>query len=124
MVKGSEAKPCEATANAVRSSCASEERAEEILRKAFEGILENDIGDLTMRQMAIFVNVSTTDGMTMSDLAKILDISMSSISRSVDALSNKGIVQRKRKGKYVHLHMTPRGKAVIGRAVASINSEF
>lgn len=110
-----------AATNPVRTTCDSEWRASEILRKAFEGILENDICDLTMRQMAIYMNVSTKDGMTMSDLAKILDISMSSISRSVDALASKGVVRRQREGKYVRIFMTPRGKAVIGRAISSIN---
>ena len=105
---------------AVRSVCDGELQAGHMLRKVFNSILENDICDLTMRQMAIYINVSTQDSMTMTELANILNISMSSISRSVDALENKGVVRRDRKGKYVHVYATPRGRAVIGRAIAAI----
>lgn len=109
-----------ANAVAARSACDREEFAEEVLRRAFEGIVENDLSDLTMRQMAILMSVAAHTNLNMSDLALGLDISMSSVSRSVDALSSKGVVRRQRNGKFVNLHITPRGKAVIGRAIGSI----
>ena len=112
-IEGSEAK-------AARTTCDREARAGQVLKDAFAGILENDIGDLTMRQMAIFMNVSESNGLTMSDIAKLLNISMSSISRSVDALENKKVIRRKRDGKYVRLYLRPRGEAMIGRALSSI----
>ena len=121
MGRAKTAETARSSTNPVRTACDSEYRAGEILRLAFEGLLENDICDLTMRQMAIYMNVSTKDGMTISDLAKNLNISMSSISRSVDALASKNVVRRQREGKYVKIFMTPRGKAVIGRAISSIN---
>lgn len=109
---------------AARTTCDREARAGQVLKDAFAGILENDIGDLTMRQMAIFMNVSEANGLTMSDIAKILNISMSSISRSVDALENKKVIKRKRDGKYVRLYLRPRGEAMIGRALSSITKHL
>tara|TARA_B100000378_G_scaffold77821_1_gene60679 strand:+ start:486 stop:860 length:375 start_codon:yes stop_codon:yes gene_type:complete len=109
-----------AEAKAARTTCDREAHAGKVLKDAFTGILENDIGDLTMRQMAIFMHVSEANGLSMSDIAKLLNISMSSISRSVDALENKKVIRRKRDGKYVRLFLRPRGEAMIGRALSSI----
>ena len=113
-----------ADAKAARTTCEREALAGQVLKDAFAGILENDIGDLTMRQMAIFMNVSESNGLTMTDIAKMLNISMSSISRSVDALENKKVLKRKRDGKYVRLYLRPRGEAMIGRALASITKHL
>ena len=107
-----------------RTVCDREVLAGRILKDAFGGILENTIGDLTMRQMAIFMNVSETNGMTMSDISKVLNISMSSISRSVDALENKKVIRRQRDGKYVRLFLRPRGEAMMGRALSSITKHL
>ena len=111
-------------AKAARTTCGREALAGQVLKDAFCGILENDIGDLTMRQMAIFMNVSESNGLTMSQIAKLLNISMSSISRSVDALENRKVIKRKRDGKYVRLYLCPRGEAMIGRALSSITKHL
>jgi DNA-binding MarR family transcriptional regulator len=110
-----------AAENAIRSSCESENRANELLCMAFEGIIENEMSDLTMRQMAIFMNVSRQDGMVISELAKRLNVPLSSISRSVDVLTTKGVVKRDRQGRNVHIYMTHRGWALVGRTISSIS---
>lgn len=102
----------------------SEDHAGRLLTLVFEGIISNGMGDLTMRQMAIFLSVSNKDGLTLTEISKRFNISISSVSRSVDVLTTKGVLRRNRDGRFVQLFMTPKGKAVIGRAISSINKHL
>lgn len=108
--------------DSIRSCSGTEQKAGELISIVFEGILGNPICEFNMRQMAIFLRVSRKSGCYVTDISNALNLPMSSISRSVDVLEARGVVRRKRIGKYVQVHMTPKGKALVGQAISTINN--
>ncbi len=106
-----------------RTSSTTEHHASELLRLVFLGILDNDFGDLTMRQMAILLLVSVKR-LPIGEIATLLSIPAASVSKSCDMLQRKKVVMRQREGKSVFVRITPRGKAVVGRAVSTITGQI
>lgn len=106
---------------AIRSHCDKEDQATYLIQMVFERIIDGDLSDLTMRQMAIFMNVAESESVSMTDIMSELSLPKSNVSRSVDVLEAKGIVKRKREGKFVKIAMTPQGRAAIGRVISSLS---
>lgn len=70
--------------------------------------------DLTMRQVAILVQI-TQNPLEMTPLAEKLGLSLPSVSRSMDMLERLKLARRIRKGRNVTAAATPLGSARIGR---------
>ena len=108
-----------AIADQARSSSTDEHLAGELLQKAIIGIIRNGHGDLTMRQMAILL-LTREKKINITDLAKLLGISLSSVSRSANTLERKKFIRRKRVDRNVFINTTPKGEAIIGKSVMEV----
>lgn len=89
-----------------------------VLDKVICGYIREEGDDLSMRQMAVLLQIAQAP-MEITPLANQLRLSLSSVSRSIDALVKLRLVKRVRKGRNVTASTTPLGEAKVGRLVAN-----
>ena len=98
----------------------SERQAAMLVTKMFNGLVNTQCGELTMRQMAILLE-SSHQPFGVSEIAEKLRISKSSVSRSCDFLEKNKLIRRSRQSsddsRRVSIEPTPQGLALIGKAL-------
>lgn len=70
---------------------------------------------ITLQMWRALAALSDRDGQTVGDLASRTSIEMSTLSRALDGLQKKKLVERRRRqgdGRIVTLHLTPAGRAL------------
>lgn len=90
-----------------------------ILDKVICGYIRDEGDDLSMRQMAVLIQIAQTP-MEVTPLAKQLQLSLSSVSRSIDALVKLKLAKRVRNGRNVTASTTPLGSAKVGRLISNL----
>jgi len=94
------------------------------LRKLFKAIqahsksIEKSCGLSSVRLWMLF-EISSTEGIKVSELASILSIHRSTCSNMLDKLEDKNLIYRKRSKsdqRAVHLYITEEGEAVLAKA--------
>lgn len=83
------------------------------------GYIRQEADDLSIRQIAVLVRIAQRP-MEITPLALELGLSLSTVSRSIDALEKLKLARRTRKGRYVTAHATPLGEAKVGRLMNSM----
>lgn len=105
----------------------TEDKAAGLITRMFQGLVSTQCGDLTMRQMAILLEASVQP-IGVSDLGEKLGIPKSSVSRSCDYLEKNDLIRRQRlipeDSRRVMIEPTPRGLALIGKAICCVASEI
>lgn len=98
------------------------DHSEEALVRTVEniicGYIKEEGDDLSVRQLAVLIRVAQIP-MVMTPLAADLGLSLSAVSRCVDALEKIKLARRQRKGKFVTVYATPLGQAKVGRLMAN-----
>lgn len=105
--------------SAILASVISEAHAQEVLRSAFIGIIDHGFDELTVRQLGILFLVRD-EKHAISDIAEKLSISISSASRSCTTLCTKKLTRSEPDGHKRMVSLTPKGEAMIGRAMTTI----
>lgn len=83
------------------------------------GYVQTEADDMTVRQMAILLEVSKKP-MEITPLSELLRIPLPSISQNLDKLVKLGYARRNRDGRKVTATVTPAGSAKIGRIMANV----
>lgn len=100
-----------------------EPRAEAMLQGALIGLVKAGFDELTLRQLTILFVIR--DGTTsISGIAASLGISMSSTSRSCSMLAYRGFCRGERLGKKKVMSLSPKGEAMIGRAITPLTTKI
>lgn len=82
------------------------------------GYIRQEGDDLSVRQLAVLVQIAQ-QRMEITPLANALGLSLSTVSRSIDALEKLKLARRERNGKFVTAIATPLGHAKVGRLMAN-----
>lgn len=82
------------------------------------GYIRQEGDDLSVRQLAVLVQIAQQP-MEITPLANSLGLSLSTVSRSIDALEKLKLARRARNGKFVTAIATPLGHAKVGRLMAN-----
>lgn len=101
--------------------CGTERSEEElilIVDAMICGYIRREGDDLSMRHIGILVQISQQP-MDITPLATALGLSLSTVSRSIDALEKLKLARRERNGRNVTVHVTPLGAAKVGRIMAT-----
>lgn len=96
-----------------------EERSIRMIQDVICGYVRSEGDDLTMRQIAVLVQLARSP-LDVTPLAQSLGLSLSTVSRSVDALAKLKYAKRKRMGRKVTVSLTPTGFAKVGRLMAHV----
>lgn len=100
-----------------------EVRAEDLLLCATIGLVKSGFDELTLRQLAILFIIR--DGTnSVSGVSQELGISMSSTSRSCSMLTQRGFCRGEFRGKRKILSLSPKGEAMVGKAVSTIATKL
>lgn len=83
------------------------------------GYIRQEGDDLSVRQLAVLVQIAQ-EPLEITPLAAALGLSLSTVSRSIDALEKLKLARRERRGKYVKALATPLGHAKVGRLMANV----
>lgn len=98
-----------------------ESHEDELIRtidKVICGYIRQEGDDLSVRQLAVLVQIAQQP-LEITPLANSLRLSLSTVSRSIDALEKLGLARRMRNGKFVTALATPLGQAKVGRLMAN-----
>jgi len=85
------------------------------------GYIRQEGDDLSVRQLAVLVQIAQQP-LEITPLANALGLSLSTVSRSIDALEKLKLARRERNGKFVKALATPLGHAKVGRLMANVIS--
>lgn len=113
------AKPVSQEVESVLAAVISEAHAQDVLRSAFIGIIDHGFDELTVRQLGILFLVRD-EKHAISDIAEKLSISISSASRSCTTLCTKKLTRSEPDGHKRMISLSPKGEAMIGRAMSTI----
>jgi len=106
-------------AHARRIDECEEERLIRMIQDVICGYVRSEGDDLSMRQIAVLVQLARGP-LEITPLANALELSLSTVSRSVDALAKLRYAQRRRCGRHVAVSLTPSGQAKVGRLMANV----
>jgi DNA-binding MarR family transcriptional regulator len=107
--------------NACGKGRGCESHEDELIRtidKVICGYIRQEGDDLSVRQLAVLVQIAQQP-MEITPLANSLRLSLSTVSRSIDALEKLKLARRARNGKFVTALATPLGHAKVGRLMAN-----
>lgn len=110
-----------ATAAGVASSrghASNEELSIQTIDKVICGYIREEGDDLSMRQIAVLVQIAQ-EPLGVGEIATALLLSLSTVSRSIDALERMKLAKRQRSGRNVIAMATPLGSAKVGRLMAN-----
>ena len=85
-----------------------------ILRIEEKSLTKNEFTDLSLREMHVIEAIELSDRHTMSEIAKQLKITLSTLTTAVNHLVSKGYVMRQRSSgdrRVVYVSLTEKGKA-------------
>ena len=82
------------------------------------GYIRQEGDDLSVRQLAVLIQIAQQP-MEITPLANSLGLSLSTVSRSIDALEKLKLARRERNGRFVTAIATPFGHAKVGRLMVN-----
>lgn len=103
---------------ASRGHATIEELSIQTIHKVICGYIREEGDDLSMRQIAVLVQIAQGP-LGITSIAEALLLSLSTVSRSIDALERLKLAKRQRSGRHVTAMATPLGSAKIGRLMAN-----
>jgi DNA-binding MarR family transcriptional regulator len=96
----------------------NEEKLIKTVENIICGYIKEEGDDLSVRQLAVLIRVAQTP-MVMTPLATDLGLSLSAVSRCVDALEKIKLAKRQKSGKFVTVYATALGQAKVGQLMAN-----
>ena len=67
----------------------------------------------------VVMTVARNPGIQPSEVARIMMLSPSTLTRLVEKLEGRGLVRREAKGKAIHIHLTAKGEALVPALMAA-----
>jgi DNA-binding MarR family transcriptional regulator len=96
----------------------SMDKLSELTRKFQKQLISGDLKEYTLRQLYYIELLNKNQGISVSDLSKILDVKKSTVSVAINQLIDLGIItkiQSSKDKRFYSLQLTPKGKNIIDK---------